>query len=1129
VYSMPAGTRDILDAISGNIRENIERFTERQEQKATELKYFSLFENMNDGAAVHRILRDDKGKAYDTVFVSINAAFENQLDRNRSDVIGKKISEVLPGVEKDSAGWIQIFDEVAGTGNPRNFEAYSEALDRWYKVAVSRYDKDQIVVLFSDISEHKRVVARLRENEERFIEVFDRAQVGLIRFDRNGLLGDINNEAARILGGIDPDTIREMPADEFCGGILGIDSIFSERGLSVSGNVLIDQARLPDKEDHAVTGDRQISVDYTITRLSLGKRLLVHLKDVTERELAEEKVRQALNRLESQTIQLVEAQRFAAVGENTAALTHEINNPASNVQFLLETLLQRLQGGNVVEMDDIIRDLTRASQEIDRIAEITNRFLGFARPTMAGKMPCSVEHIMRDVYELRKGMLERMGVHVVLDFDEDVPVVLADPGRLKQAFLNTLVNALNALDSSDKREIRLSTSAVHGAGGDVAVKAAIGDTGCGIPEEELPKIWEPFYTKRKNGKGSGIGLAMVRQVAEEHNAKVDVESLTGEGTTFTFEFPAMKDPFEQLSERAGKTRVLLLRSMMHDLNNYLAAGGFVELLRSILGGNSEVEDQLDRLTRIIDPVVDLTKNTHQLIRSGDQGEDTREIKNGLDSIASDLDMIVLSARQLKDRIDYLDLGKRPLRCASNLYNGFSSARELMAIRGNIHSLMPGKIRRARESELQAAVGDMLEICGNIKNIFVTRGIDAGVMAEAVRDGERVMVKGDATALRQSVFHILTLGTDFNDTPHERVENAEYSLDIKIELNRRAGEAVVLFRNKYFRFPEEMVEEVVTEDGESLARGLRWDPEDITDLRVARQSAAVVGGRLYIENTAEGSVVRLFLPFTTEKQVGSRESKTDPSAVSQPAYLGEPERLIEGGARILVADDEPIQREMLFEVLSEQGYNVWLAGDCKQAFDMVNAASSAGAPFDLAVFDVSMPPAVDEMINDGVELTKKVREGGHTFPVFISTGHAFNDSSLADLSGEGMVTGIWQKVGGMDEKLKELKTALKAGQPSRSKATEIQTMTVDRVALVYGPDLDEGMKKLCICGFKGEIRHARDAAELEQHLKAGDIDIVVNTTDERLKDILSALGESIPVVDRITERHELRNTLLEICA
>jgi signal transduction histidine kinase len=221
--------------------------------------------------------------------------------------------------------------------------------------------------------------------------------------------------------------------------------------------------------------------------------------------------------------QLRRADRLSALGELSAGMAHEIRNPLGSIKGAVEIL-----------KDDYSPDEAKYEfigillKETDRLNRIVQEFLGFARPKLPEFQQADVNEAIESVLTLTAQEARKAGVTVEKRLDSSIGKRSLDAGMLKQAFLNLILNAVQAMPEG-------GTLAVESAliGRTIVVK--ISDTGIGIPEENRKKLFSPFFTTKKNG--TGLGLAITYRIIENHRGSIDVASEPGKGTTFTVRIP----------------------------------------------------------------------------------------------------------------------------------------------------------------------------------------------------------------------------------------------------------------------------------------------------------------------------------------------------------------------------------------------------------------------------------------------------------------------------------------------------------------------------------------------------------------------------------------------------------------
>ncbi|KAF0146309.1 MAG: sensor histidine kinase [Nitrospirae bacterium] len=217
---------------------------------------------------------------------------------------------------------------------------------------------------------------------------------------------------------------------------------------------------------------------------------------------------------------LVAAERMAALGEVAAKVAHEIRNPLVSVGGFARRLEKKLDG-NLKEYAGII------AKEVGRLENILKEILGFVKEARLARESVDINRIINDIISLVEADLKERGIMLLKDLGE-TPLVFMDPNRGKEALLNIFNNAIQALTTQ-------GTIAVKTYATEDSVVVEISDTGPGIDEKDLPFIFSPFYTTKASG--TGLGLAITNRIIEEHKGRIEVESITGIGTTFRVFLP----------------------------------------------------------------------------------------------------------------------------------------------------------------------------------------------------------------------------------------------------------------------------------------------------------------------------------------------------------------------------------------------------------------------------------------------------------------------------------------------------------------------------------------------------------------------------------------------------------------
>jgi signal transduction histidine kinase len=263
--------------------------------------------------------------------------------------------------------------------------------------------------------------------------------------------------------------------------------------------------------------------------------LTVSIRDISARreheaalravhEELEQRFEQRTAELRGTTQQLWQAAKLASVGELSAGIAHELNNPLATICLRIESALARTPAD-----DPRRRALEVVQQEAKRMAELVSNLLQFSRRDSDARSTIDVREELIKATELVDHHLRKRAVRIAHHFDPQAPMISADRQKLRQVFLNLLTNAADAMPNGG--ELRLKISPTKLENGQPGVTVEVVDTGQGIAPEHLPNVFEPFFTTKEEGKGTGLGLAICRRIVQEHGGNLAIESQPGHGTT----------------------------------------------------------------------------------------------------------------------------------------------------------------------------------------------------------------------------------------------------------------------------------------------------------------------------------------------------------------------------------------------------------------------------------------------------------------------------------------------------------------------------------------------------------------------------------------------------------------------
>ncbi len=251
----------------------------------------------------------------------------------------------------------------------------------------------------------------------------------------------------------------------------------------------------------------------------------------------EQKVAKRTQELRIAEAETVRTEKLASVGLLAAGIAHELNNPLTGVLTFTSLLRKKMPAGSADA-----EDLDLVIRETKRCATIIRRLLDFAREKAPEKKFTDLNQVIEDTARIIERPAFFRDIEIAMDLDRNLPVVWVDADLIKQVIMNMLVNAQHAIEHEGNITVRSRRSAQRkspepGMEPVSMVEISIIDTGCGIPEKNLKRIFDPFFTSKEVGKGTGLGLSVSHGIVKAHGGVIEVESAVGKGSTFRIYLP----------------------------------------------------------------------------------------------------------------------------------------------------------------------------------------------------------------------------------------------------------------------------------------------------------------------------------------------------------------------------------------------------------------------------------------------------------------------------------------------------------------------------------------------------------------------------------------------------------------
>jgi len=507
----------------------------------------SLREELNRKTVLEGVIREDRRRLQeildslpDAVMVLDGEGRIERVNRRFEDVTGLSM-EAVRGLEcrrMNAAGGVSSVD-CGGEACPRRraletgrslmvveqhscIPARCDGAECHYQINASPVGESRVVISSREVTEQVRLVRETEELARRARQILGAVHGIITITDLEGRYQFVNPAAQRFFGLGEKDAMGRTSRDLFSPDIARImeenDGDVMRRGGRVS------------HEETLVLDDREFVL--------VTERIL--LKDYRDQPVGICRV--ARNVTESQKLQqeLIESEKHAAVGKLAAGVAHELNNPLTGILAFSESLLE-----SAPEDSPVREDLEVIMRETFRCRQIVRDLLDFSRQARPERRSIPIAHVVQSAIKLVYKQAAFQDVKFDIHFDDDEMLVFGDQNQLQQVFLNLIINARDAMNGRGVLSIRS-----RGVPERRRVVVEVEDDGCGIPPENLDKIFEPFFST-KGGRGNGLGLAAVRSIVDLHKGLITVESAEDRGSTFRVSLPAAVPAGPGARERAG--------------------------------------------------------------------------------------------------------------------------------------------------------------------------------------------------------------------------------------------------------------------------------------------------------------------------------------------------------------------------------------------------------------------------------------------------------------------------------------------------------------------------------------------------------------------------------------------------
>ncbi len=350
----------------------------------------------------------------------------------------------------------------------------------------------------------------LSRSEQKYRRVFENSMDMIFILDGESRFLDINRAGVSALG-------YETKEDMIGRTTLG-DLFACREELQELMDDLHSQGYVKDRECRMMSGKGE---ELSVLLSATGRR------DNADRIVSYEGIAKDITARRQMERQLQMADKLASLGQVSTGIAHEINNPLGIIMGYTQLLLRGADQGTQIQDD--LKTIEKHARSCKKIVE---DLLKFARSTRTNKASLDLNQCLSEVISLLAHQLELDNITLETNLHDGPLTVIGDEEKLKQVFMNLLVNAKQAISGSGNISVQSFKETQEGA-----VRVLISDTGCGIPPQVIDKIFDPFFTTKPVGEGTGLGLSVSYGIIQDHNGRIEVESRIGKGSTFTIILP----------------------------------------------------------------------------------------------------------------------------------------------------------------------------------------------------------------------------------------------------------------------------------------------------------------------------------------------------------------------------------------------------------------------------------------------------------------------------------------------------------------------------------------------------------------------------------------------------------------
>jgi PAS domain S-box-containing protein len=511
-----------------------------KELGVSSLQFKTLFDSFPQGIALYKMIYNSKRARNDFILLQSNKVYNRFHHFQRNVLDENTATDSKSKIKNDNVDWITVYERVAKSGFPEEFETYIESEDKWCQIFVYSPKKNFLISIFMDITLQKKQAAREFEeqkkseqqlliSEKEYRRLYETTQDGIMARDLQGKMIDCNQAYAKMLG-YSKKEIRALLVQDI------LPEKWYEQREEIVKKVLHTGHSIVFEREYKRKEGSVFPASVRTWRLTDGKGKVIGIwsivRDITEQKDSQKNLENYADVLkkiiDDRTKQISDSERLVAIGQTAGMVGHDLRNPLQTVigeLYLAKNEVVSLAEGEV--KNNLNESLQVIEEQAAYMDKIVSDLQAFVQPIRIDKKPFGLKELVMGVLE---SVATPNNIKVKIKIEDAFPQIKADLHLIKRILINLVTNSVQAMPDGG------TLTLIGHVSSQGQVSFTVKDTGVGISRAIKKQIFTPLFTTKP--RGQGFGLAVCKRVIDAHGGTISFESALGKGAEFNIQFPA---------------------------------------------------------------------------------------------------------------------------------------------------------------------------------------------------------------------------------------------------------------------------------------------------------------------------------------------------------------------------------------------------------------------------------------------------------------------------------------------------------------------------------------------------------------------------------------------------------------